>query len=144
LESGLLRGENRYVDAARRTADALLACQRPDGSLASTYSAAWRATRRSSCLTGNCQVSRLWLCLYELDGRDSYLTAARRAIDFVAGTQDLETARLDVRGGIAGSHPIYGRYERFKYPNWAAKFFVDALLTIGRLATGGELLPYAG
>mgnify|MGYP006296160767 CR=1 FL=1 len=144
LESGLLLGEERYVDAARRTADALLARQRPDGSLASTYDAAWRATRRSSCLAGDCQMGRLWLCLYDLDGRDEYSTAARRAIDFVAGTQDLDSPRLEVRGGIAGSHPIYGWYERFKYPNWAAKFFVDALLTLEHLEAGGDMLPYAG
>lgn len=144
LESGLLLGEDRYVDAARRTADALLARQRPDGSLASTYDAAWRATRGSSCLTGDCQMGRLWLCLYDLDGRDGCLTAARRAIDFVAGTQDLDSARLEVRGGIAGSHPIHGWYERFKYPNWAAKFFVDALLTLEHLEAGGDMLPYAG
>lgn len=144
LESGLLLGEERYVAAARRTADALLARQRPDGSLASTYDAAWRATRRSSCLTGDCQASRLWLGLHQLNGRKDYLTAARRTIDFVAGTQRLNSARLGVRGGIAGSHPIYGWYERFKYPNWAAKFFVDALLTLEDLETEGDALPYAG
>jgi hypothetical protein len=33
-----------------------------------------------------------------------------------------------VRGGIAGSLPIWGDYSRFEYPNWAAKFFADALL----------------
>jgi hypothetical protein len=33
-----------------------------------------------------------------------------------------------VRGGIAGSAPIWGDYSRFEYPNWAAKFFADALM----------------
>ncbi len=33
-----------------------------------------------------------------------------------------------MRGGIAGSAPIWGDYSRFEYPNWAAKFFADALM----------------
>ena len=60
FESGCLLDEERYVNAAVRTAAALLARQRADGWLASTYRSAWEATSRSSCLTGNCQVSRMW------------------------------------------------------------------------------------
>jgi hypothetical protein len=33
-----------------------------------------------------------------------------------------------VRGAIAGSAPIWGAYSRFEFPNWAAKFFADALM----------------
>jgi hypothetical protein len=32
------------------------------------------------------------------------------------------------KGAIAGSAPIWGRYSMFEYPNWAAKFFADALM----------------
>ena len=28
----------------------------------------------------------------------------------------------------AGSLPIWGGYSRFEFPNWAAKFFADALM----------------
>jgi hypothetical protein len=33
-----------------------------------------------------------------------------------------------VRGAIPGSAPIWGAYSRFEFPNWAAKFFADALI----------------
>ena len=33
-----------------------------------------------------------------------------------------------VRGAIAGSAPIWGDYSRFEFPNWAAKFYADALM----------------
>jgi hypothetical protein len=33
-----------------------------------------------------------------------------------------------LRGAVAGSSPIFGRYMAFRYPNWAAKFFMDALM----------------
>jgi len=130
LECGLLLDEPRYIAAAKKVACALVERQRPDGSLASTYNAAWQPTSRTSCLTGNCQVALLWLRLYSLSEDTRYLDAARKAIAFVAATQNLRTSNTNIKGAIAGSYPIYGRYERFKYPNWAAKFFVDALLAL--------------
>ena len=72
----------------------------------------------------------VWLQFYELSGEKCYLDAARKAIAFVAATQDLRTSNPNIRGAIAGSYPIYGRYERFNYPNWAAKFYIDALLAL--------------
>lgn len=144
LECGCLLKEVRYVEAARLTADALLNRQHPDGELASTYGSAWHETSRSSCLTGNCQMGCLWLRLYEITGNQAYYTAARKAITFVARTQNLGTSILNIRGAIAGSWPIYGQYERFKYPNWATKFFVDALLVLEEVGKKGSLLSYAG
>ena len=143
FESGCLLNEARYVDAAVRTADALLARQRVDGWLASTYGSGWRATSRSSCLTGNCQASRLWLRLFTLRDNPAYAEGAERAILFVSRTQKLRAANPGVRGGIAGSAPIYGRYERFTYPNWAAKFYADALLTL-QVTENGGCLTYVG
>jgi hypothetical protein len=144
FECGQLLGDSRYVEAGRSTADALLARQRPDGSLASTYGPGWRATSRSSCLTGNCQMARLWLRLHETVGGRAYFEAAVEAIGFVARTQRLKTSHSSVRGAIAGSRPIYGRYERFKYPNWAAKFFVDALLQLDNVETGNHRAGHVG
>jgi uncharacterized protein YyaL (SSP411 family) len=144
FEAGKLLAERRYIETARRMAEALRARQRVDGRLASTYSSAWGETSRSSCLTGNCQMARLWLRFYEADGNPAYYAAAKKAILFVARTQNLETSNPKLRGAIAGSHPVYGRYERFQYPNWAVKFFMDALLTLDHMENGGAPLPYVG
>ncbi|NLE45710.1 MAG: terpene cyclase/mutase family protein [Chloroflexi bacterium] len=144
FECGCLLSEARYIDAASRTADMLLLRQRTDGGLASTYVADWRETSRSSCLTGDCQMGRLWLRMYEVRDDEAYLNAAERAIAYVASTQDLRTSSKNIRGAIAGSCPIYGQYERLKYPNWAAKFFADSLLTLNKVRTGGSPLPYVG
>ena len=143
FESGCLLNEERYIDAAIRTADALLARQRADGWLASTYRSGWRATSHSSCLTGNCQASILWLRLFMLRDNPAYAESAKMAILFVSQTQRLRTANPGVRGGIAGSVPFYGRYERFTYPNWAAKFYADALLTL-QVTEHGGYLTYVG
>lgn len=144
LECGLMLGEGRYILAGRKVADALLAHQRPDGSLASSFGPGWRETSRSSCLTGDCQVARLWLRLCGALGGDAYHGAATRIIRFVAGTQLLNSSSVNIRGGIAGSYPIYGRYERFKYPNWAAKFFLDALIALERFDSQQATDTYLG
>ncbi len=50
------------------------------------------------------------------------------ALAYLKTTQRLDHTDAAVRGGIAGSAPIWGDYSRFEYPNWAAKFFADALM----------------
>ena len=42
--------------------------------------------------------------------------------------QNLQTPDMNIRGGIKGSHPVNGGYMTWRYPNWAAKFFMDALM----------------
>ena len=127
LESAALLGEPRYRAAAVRCADAVLAHLRVDGHLPSTITSAGRAEATSCCLTGNCQFAIVWLRLAEVAARPQYRPAARRALEHVMATQDLATASLDRRGGIKGSQPVWGRYAPLSYPNWAAKFFVDAM-----------------
>ena len=127
LESGFLLADPRYRQAAERCARAMLPLMRDDGQLPSTVTTAGAAASTSCCLTGNCQFAIVWLRLAEVAARPQYRPAARRALEHVMATQDLATASLDRRGGIKGSQPVWGRYAPLSYPNWAAKFFVDAM-----------------
>jgi len=144
LECGRILQEARYLTAAKLTSDALLHRQRPDGSLASSFRRKWKESSRSSCLTGNCQFASIWFHLYQRTGQTIYHDAARKAVIFVAKRQDLKTINKNIFGGIPGSSPIYGRYERFKYPNWAAKFFADALLDLDGVEQGTEWRVFIG
>jgi hypothetical protein len=73
--------------------------------------------------------------LYELTGNETYRSVAEQLLEDVKHTQDVEGAGdRPQRGAIAGSFPIYGRYAPLQYPNWATKFFVDALLAKRRVA----------
>lgn len=128
LEAGLLLAEERYVAAARAAADALLARQRPDGSLSALWASGWRPLSRAVCLTGDAQMALCWLRLYQHTGEIRYLEAGRRALAFVAGAQRADDRWPPIRGAIAGSHPVWGQYLPWCYPNWAAKFFLDALM----------------
>ena len=70
--------------------------------------------------------------LSDLTGSDEYRHAALPAMSDVARYQDIHTANSNVRGVIKGSQPIWGRSARFRFPNWPAKFLVDAMLLWAR------------
>jgi hypothetical protein len=128
LESGRLLDEPKYADVAVRTADAVLRHVREDGWIPGQIGEDGKQAARYCCLTGNCQLAIIWLKLYQSTRSERYLDAARRSLGFVMEHQDLGTSDLDLRGAIKGSHPIWGRYAPLSYPNWATKFFIDAML----------------
>jgi uncharacterized protein YyaL (SSP411 family) len=132
LESGLLLSDSRYIDAAHRCADAALHLVSADGFLAGQISVTGTPAATYCCLTGNCQFSIVWAKLYDRTGAEKYKLATIRALNYVMGHQDIHTGNLNVRGAIKGSFPIWGEYAPLSFPNWPAKFFVDAMLLRNR------------
>lgn len=132
LESGALLADTRYVDAAQRCADAVLDCLNTAGFLPGQIAIDGAPAATYCCLTGNCQFAIVWAKLYDQTHDERYRSAAIAALDYVMSCQDIQTGNPNVRGAIAGSFPHWGRYAPFSYPNWAAKFFIDAMLLRGR------------
>jgi hypothetical protein len=128
LESGILLDDERYLSAALAAARGMARVQRADGWLAGTYTDNWMPRANYCCLTGVAQMSLNWTRLAQDGDAPEFRENARRAIGYVKRTQRLDDADKAVQGGIAGSSPIWGDYSRFEYPNWAAKFFADALM----------------
>ena len=128
LECGLLCGEGDWISASRRGADGALQALAPDGFLPGRLDAQWRSQERWACLTGTAQLAGLWFRLAQVTGEARYLGAARGAVQYLKRSQDLEATDPGVRGGLAGSQPIGGPYAPYQYPNWAARYLVDALL----------------
>lgn len=116
-----------YLEASIKTADALVACQRPDGDLPGRLDHHWKGTVDWTCLTGNVQIAACWLMLYKDTGKTSYLDAAMAANKFVRRTVKLDSSP-GTRGGVKGSFPVSGDYCSYEYPNWAAKFLIDSLM----------------
>ncbi len=127
LEVGHYAGREDFLVQARRIGDALLEVLPEQGRLPGRLDAQWRPTVKWSCLTGNCQVAINWGRLVQICGDARYKDAVRRINRFTKTTQKL-TGNPEERGGIKGSHPIQGGYHPWQYPNWAAKFFGDALM----------------
>lgn len=128
LESGLLLGEARYADAAVRAARGVAAKQRADGWLAGTFGDGWTSQDSYCCLTGLAQMCICWSRLRDAAGERGFEANIASGIEYLKSSQRLDDPADEVRGGIAGSWPIWGAYSRFEFPNWAAKFFADALM----------------
>jgi uncharacterized protein YyaL (SSP411 family) len=130
LETGILLDETRYVNAALKTLDALIECQRPDGGIPGRLDREWEPKADWDCLTGDAQAAIAWIRAQTMTGDPKYRDAARKAIDFVKKTQNLEHPNPGIRGGVKGSFPFNAEYGQFEMLNWAAKFFCDALMMI--------------
>ncbi|HKZ10771.1 MAG TPA: hypothetical protein VJL61_08695 [Rhodanobacteraceae bacterium] len=128
LEVGLIASKSVFVDAAVRIARAVAQPQRDDGALPGRIDADWKPAARWSCVTGNAQMAIVWQRIAQEAGDRSLLPAAEKANRFNMSVQDLATPDPGIRGGIPGSHPRGGGYMTHRYPNWAAKFFMDALM----------------
>jgi len=132
LESGLLLGDDRYNNAAQACADAALKHLKSDGFIPGQIAVDGSPAATYCCLTGNCQFAIAWAKLFDRTGNEAYQKAAILALDYVMAHQDIHTDNLDVRGAIKGSFPIWGKYAPLSFPNWPAKFFVDAMLLRSR------------
>ncbi len=128
LEVGLIAEQNSFVEVAARIARAVAQSQRSDGALPGRLDADWRAASRWTCVTGNAQMAIIWQRLAAATGDPSWKAAAENAIRFNLSIQDLTSTDAGVRGGMPGSHPRSGGYMTHRYPNWAAKFFMDTLM----------------
>jgi hypothetical protein len=137
LECGVLLASERYVDAALKAARALATVQRADGWLAGTYDDQWIARSSYCCLTGVAQMSINWMRCVHVTGSGELSAHAERGLKFVKRRQRLADRDDVARGAIAGSSPIWGGYSRFEFPNWATKFFADALM----MDRSGQAVP---
>lgn len=138
MEIGALMKNQEYLARARRAADAVLARQRPDGSLAGRFDEQWEPAVAWRCLTGEAQMAGIWGRLYQLTGQPEYLEGMRRTNAALRTIQFLHTDHPGLYGGISGSHPIQGGYGRFEILNWAVKFFLDAQMLERSLAASGD------
>lgn len=125
LEGYLYSRDADLLKAATTTAEALMEAQRVDGSLPGQMDEHWNRTVSWACLTGCSQIALCWLLLGRETGREDFLEAARRANEYVRRTV-LPEGQAEVRGGVKGSHPVFHRYCRFQYINWACKFLIDS------------------
>lgn len=128
LEAGLYFDEERYIGAAIKAADSLVDNISEDGFIPGTYDNLWNGDYNFSCLTGNAQLAIIFLKIFMKTRNKKYYTAGEKINRYLKLKQELRIRNKNIHGAIAGSHPIWGKYIHFTYPNWAAKFFIDSLI----------------
>lgn len=128
LEVGVALRRPEFVAHALRMARAVAQAQRADGALPGYLGPDWRPLARWSCVTGNAQMALNWMRLARETGHTELIAHAHAANAFNMSIHEVAAVQPGRRGGVKGSHPIDGEYMRWRYPNWAAKFFMDALM----------------
>jgi uncharacterized protein YyaL (SSP411 family) len=136
LEIGEYAGRTDFIEQAIKMGDAIISHIEADGFLPGRFDRNWHPTVKWSCLTGNAQICINWCRLVQITGDQKYLHAAKKVIEFTKSTQLINDENLNYRGGIKGSHPINGGYHPWQYPNWATKFFADALMIVDTIECG--------
>lgn len=99
-----------------------------DGMVPSSFDENWVGTLDSSCLTGNVQIACLFYRYAVTRGDLKFKKMADRIVDATSAMQIIDTQLLDIKGAIPGSFPFGVGYIANGYPNWAAKYFADALM----------------
>ena len=116
------------------------------------YDSNYDSIGKYACLTGNSQLALVYFDLYDFTGKSEYRIAGNNLIDVVKQSQyigevaegvtesvsELEAfhqviaikkrRRDRILGAIPGSFPLWEKYHSNEYPNWAVKFFADALM----------------
>jgi hypothetical protein len=128
LHTGLVLERDEFVAAARPSATALADLLLAEDRLPGVVDSTWSGRASYACLTGNAQMALIWMRLSDLEPEQRFDRAAVRALELVADAQLLGESNPGIRGGIPGSDPIWGAYMHFTLPNWATKFYLDALL----------------
>lgn len=128
LEVGILADRDDFVASAQRGTEPLLRQISPEGFLRGSFFADWKPGVHSSCLTGNAQLAVVCYRLYEITGDSQYKIAANCLVNYLKALQVLDSDNPAINGAIPGSFPIIGPYMTAGYPNWATKYFLDALM----------------
>ncbi len=155
-EAGKLLRRIDWADKVWHSLQQLEALYRRHGQLAGMYDENWKGRYSFICVPGHAQLA----LLYALVARDLRTDFADFYPPGTSPSATPDTAHLplermsrqlllpllkaqrkrggrNLRGALPGSVPFWGPYQPLRYPNWGAKFFVDAVLCVGAAGAAG-------
>lgn len=132
LESAILRRRPDAVQAISKPAWLLLRKFETSKRLPGAFDHDFSAGHNFTCLTGNAQMSCVWLRFFAVNRDLRYLNAALKMNELLKNLVPARGAR-GIGGGVGGSYPIWGAYQPMRYISWGCKFFADALMLEQRL-----------
>jgi len=144
LEVGILTARADFIEAARKGIEAVAARVAPSGFLAGRFDRNWAPVVNSVCLTGSAQLAVVMYRLDEITQSATWWPVADRLVNFLKALQRHDCADPNVNGATAGSFPLLGEYMTAGYPNWATKYFLDAVLLQDRARQGAAAGTRAG
>jgi hypothetical protein len=133
LEAGLLLKNQAAISKVKTIGQKILAIRKHKGKLAGCYDENWHGDYSFGCTAGQAQMSLVFFRLYEVFKEPALFEEANILL-FQTMKFQSKVGINGWYGGIPGSAPIWGKYQRFSFPNWAAKFFLDACMTARRFS----------
>jgi hypothetical protein len=127
LGIGRITGRQDLVAGAQKLADAELRIMSSDGFLPGRQRQDFSAASGWCCLTGSAQTSAVWSQLYLRTRDQKYRSGVELVNRYLMARHDIRNSDSRLRGGLAGSWPVWGDYGRLQILNWATKFLLDAL-----------------
>lgn len=98
------------------------------GMMPASFSSNWTPDSSTSCLTGTAQFGYTFYRYGQITKNNNYKPFADSLISAVKSTQLLDTGYSEIDGAVPGCFPFARGYCHNQFPNWAAKFFADALI----------------
>jgi hypothetical protein len=95
--------------------------------LAGRYDSDWNPTLKSTCVTGDAQISLCWMDVYRITNNTRFLNAALKMNDFLKAIQ-LFLPGTFIHGALPQSYPFWGDYGPYKINSWGIKYYIDALI----------------
>ncbi len=133
LESALLLKELDTLDKTELICKEIMNLYHKKGKIAGRYDEFWKGDYSFLCVTGNAQLSIIFARLFQITGSEVYKYFAFCLFESIANSQ-CKIPIPALRGAIPGSKPLWGTYMRFRFPNWAAKFYLDAYLILIKIS----------
>ncbi|MFW6009148.1 MAG: hypothetical protein ACOCP8_07785 [archaeon] len=128
LESSKILEDNKYKKACKPAIQKLFKISEINKVLPGSFNDKWDGNYNYECITGSLQLAIIFMKCFKLEKDIRYLNAAIRINHRIMKTQKINQGLYGIRGGIKGSNPFWGKYMRFRFPNWAVKFFIDSLI----------------
>lgn len=124
-------GHRQWLEILLRGARPILKVQRErDLVPCSQYDPSWNVTNDEKCIPGLAQWAGLALALHNITDDSEWLDAAILTIYYLKSKHLRGKGILN--GALPASVPLWGFYHPLMLPNWAVKFFADALMLYER------------
>lgn len=127
---GTVTERRDFIDAAARTAKSLITLMEPTGFIPGKIARDFTGAADWCCLTGTAQTSVVWSQLGALTNDEHYAQPVAKANDYLMARHDVSSPDPSIRGGLAGSWPVWAPYGKYRVLNWATKFLADALMAV--------------
>ncbi|MDQ3050494.1 MAG: glycoside hydrolase family 127 protein [Bacteroidota bacterium] len=127
LDAGILTGNEKWKNAAKKGLIPVLNNVGPHGFLVGELDENFNSNASFSCLPGSCLLALTTYKLASLEANAGLKAKADLITDYVKGRQ-MESKMPLIHGGISGSWPISGNYCSYEITSWGVRYFVEALM----------------